>query len=134
MTKTIGSASGIWFRVNDIDWLVLRGSKTDPEPYYRILRWIVTRRSRTQSQSIQPGSQLFGGSRDAKLEAGSIRLRRRRPQAPAMRLHDTPANGESHTHAGGFRREQRLKHAVANCLIDTSAGISDGDQNVPTII
>lgn len=53
-----------------------------------------------------------------------------RPKPPALIFHHRAADREPHTHAVGFRGEERIENALHVLRIDAAAGILHRDQTV----
>src|ERR1700733_6484964 len=117
---------------------VLRNSSAEtnvrafsPTDRIRLSMAFLTATSSSTMYTIGSCSAISIGLTDGQreLESCALSLLRCRPQAPAVRFHNRPADGEPHAEPSAFRREEGSKKLIQVLGIDSCSGIMHGDHN-----
>ena len=70
---------------------------------------------------------MFGIGRQDNFEDRPMRLVRKRPKVSAMRDNDRLTDRKSDAHPGRLRRIERLEDLLLVLLVDSRAGVRDGN-------
>ena len=78
------------------------------------------------------GGGFEPGNRE--LEFSSVRCARRGPSSATVRLDNSSTDRQPHAHTRGLGREQRIKDAMTDRLLDSGARIPDRDLNAAFVV